>query len=201
MEQKENRQMDINMDDNMAKSINRRQEVIKKKKKKRNTFVPLICLGIGLLIGILGTVLIASKGNDSEESKGKEEGNKVGQVDIENSSEECFAIDTINGDVYYPLKWKEQVRVQSVEDDIYTLEFWGTVGKQGEHLLFSITFGGEEGTYIGDWNDTPIYINSATNAVTNEWSDDDKTIFYSMQEDVNYIIDMLQQEADFVPVS
>ena len=196
-------------EDNVAKSINKNTEVKKNKKVKNSPLVPILCLIIGILLGVLGTILVMDK-TSSGLTESVEDKNSIEEmvdenkmVDTKSSLEEmlegeAFVIETPNCDLYYPLEWKEQIRVEQVEGDVHIVKFFGTIGEQGEHFLFSVLFGGEEGVLLGTLNEKPVYIISTTEEATETWTEDEEMTFLNMQVDVNYLLGMLQKEEGFV---
>lgn len=97
------------------------------------------------------------------------------------------------------------MRVEQVEGDVYTIQFFATIeGKEDAHI-FDIVLGGEEGYTLGylKAEDDQISVNvvSYDFELGEDWTDEEKNTVYTMSEDVNYIIGMLQKEEGFVPAS
>ena len=113
-----------------------------------------------------------------------------------------FEIETPHCTLYYPAKWKEQVRIETVEGNAFRVEFYGQVEGKEEQHLFDIAFGGEEGYTLGHLitkDDSKIAVNivSYDFAPGEGWQDAEANIIYAMQEDINYIIDKLEELEEF----
>lgn len=115
---------------------------------------------------------------------------------------EDFEIETPDCTLYYPAKWKEQVRIETVEGNAYRVEFYGQVEGKEEQHLFDIAFGGEEGYTLGHLttradNRVAVNIISYDFEPSEDWQDAEANTIYAMQEDINYIIDKLEELDEF----
>ena len=179
------------------------QEIKRKKrrKKKVSLLIPILCIVVGILIGILGSMLFMGKGA-GKNNAGGQQSTSTNTVE-EMLKEDSFKIETEYCDLYYPLKWKEQVRVEVVEGDVYTVQFYAALEEKEEMHLFDIAFAGEEGIelgYLESENGEEIAVDyiSYEPEFGEGWSEEEQNDIYAMAEDVNYIIGMLQKEAGFV---
>lgn len=205
MDQEVNTKKKTTIDTNVAKSMNKKPEVKRSRKKKKNPLIPVLCLIMGILLGIIGAMLLMG------EERGKDTTNRVEsnetteqQVTSQNTveemlKEEAFKIKTAYGDLYYPLKWEKQIRVNQVEGDVHTVQFFAKVEGKEEVHIFDIEFGGENGSllgYVEEKNGEKVSINIISHdlELSEEWSTEEKNIIYAMLEDLNYIIGMLQKK-------
>ena len=127
--------------DNVAKSIDKKPEAKKRKKKKSSPIVPILCLIIGILLGVIGTMFITDKLGVTSTDSVKDGNVVVQETDTKSTVEEMleedsFTIETPVVNMYYPSKWQEQIRVEQTEGDVYVVKFFGTVeGKEEQHLF------------------------------------------------------------------
>lgn len=201
----------------MLKNINRnhydkdRVENVGRKKKNKN-FIGIFVFGsvCGLVLGGLITTAILSKNNEmaikdtirNESESDLENRNQITSTWDEMLKEEGFEITTSVVNLYYPKKWEEKVRIEHNQGDVYSVQFFVSV-KEQELNIFDIVFGGEDGDtfgYVKKNNDEKIPVNIICYdlKLENNWSEEEKSEIYSMQEDVNYIIAKLQQEEKFI---
>lgn len=96
------------------------------------------------------------------------------------------------GKLYYPKNWEEKVRVYENNSDICMVEFYGTVEGKEEVQLFNIVFGGVYGSKVGeleiDGNILDVSVMLFDPIFDETWTEDEKNMIYSMQEDMNYIL-------------
>lgn len=206
MEQEVKKKRKSTADDNVAKSINKKAENKKSKKKKNSPLVPILCLIIGILIGIIAAMVFFNKDNGKSDSSTatveQTDANEAEEVKstIEEmiESEEAFTIETPYGNLYYPAKWEGQFRVESVEDDNYTVQFYATLEGKEEQHLFDIVYGEVEGVALGTLDETEVYMVYGDISLDGDWTEEEENTIYAMQEDVNYLMGMLQKEEGFV---
>ena len=198
-------------DMNRAKCINQKLDVKKRKKKKWSYLVPVMCLIMGILLGIIGALLLKEKSNEKEntnhadfevtEEQSTTAKNTVDEM-LENKS---FKIKTKYGELYYPIKWQDQVRIEQVEGEVYKVQFFATIEGKEELHIFDVSFAGEEGSLLGylegeNGEKVSVSIISQELEFDKEWTEDEKSVIYTMLEDINYIIGKLQKEAGFEAV-
>lgn len=169
-----------------------------KKAKKNNIRILLIILCICIVI--LAAVLIAAvvknvgKIEDTEETN---DTNVISTVEQQIQDEEAFTIETVYGNLYYPKKWEPQLRTEIVEEENYTVKFYGVVEDKEEQHLFSLVFG-DNGSKLGslekDGEIITVSIAFEETSMDENWSDDEKKVIYAMQEDINYLIGMWEKE-------
>lgn len=201
MEQKSKKEY---VDGNVAKSVKKRQS---KKRKQKNNNVLMLVLGLilGIVIGVMGAIIVFDRsGNkfatiDEETEQQLDEATNYMDEMLE---EKGFVIETPVVDLYYPEKWNDFVRVEQIEGDFHTVQFFATIEGKNEIQLFDVLLGGEEGYllgYIKGENNEEISVNivSYDFELGDDWTSEEETLIYAMLEDVNYIIGMLQKEVGF----
>ena len=116
---------------------------------------------------------------------------------IDNGTINNIKIETPLCAVYYPSRFAETVYYTSddLQKDIYKLYFYSKIDGTEDKLLFSVYFGGDEGEQIGAVMSSsnvpvPVYL------IINEFSTDDLSdsqveLLYSMQEACNDLIERL----------
>lgn len=116
----------------------------------------------------------------------------------ESSVVNTLLIETPYGALHYPVRWKDYLVTEQVEDTengVYRVLFYGKVADREKCLLFAILFGGDEGEQLGVIQD-----NSGTYVTVNVlfaeldldgWSEEDEQIISTMQEAVNDLIAQL----------
>lgn len=117
--------------------------------------------------------------------------------DTAENKREYILVETPYGDVRYPGKWKNAVRIETDWNDSNSVYFYGNVDGYPEQHLFTLAFGGEEGIEVGavadeEGNVVNVYI------IPGEISGPDgpqKDLLYSMQEDFNYLMESLPLES------
>lgn len=187
--------------------VNKKNEHHRKERKKNRILVSILCLILGILLGIIGTMLFMGKDSESDTQDNVVEHNQDEQAVAAKDSleelleEEAFTIETPNGNLYYPLRWQKFVRVEQTEEEVYTVKFYSALEGKEELELFDVAFGGDEGTLIGTLNDKPVYIISSSAELPDEWTEDEKNVYYTMLEDINYLLGRLEKEEGFVPAT
>jgi len=163
---------------------------------------------VGVLSGILIVLLVivvvlAMKGKtetNDEDIDGAEATEVVSTVEEMIAAEEPFTIETKFCNLHYPEKWENQVSTEIKEDSVYSVQFFAELEGKGPVHIFDIVFGGEEGALTGyfseDGEAIPVYI-VGMEIDAEGWTDEELNVLYMMQEDVNYVIGMLQKEGNF----
>lgn len=187
------------VDNNIVKSVNKWAEPYKKKKTKSN--FPLILILCLISCGIIAVVALDRESNNSTAIETEQQGQVTSTLD-QMFEQEGFIIETPIVNLHYPEKWKEQIRVEQIEGDVHTVQFIATVEGKEEVHIFDIAYGSEEGYTLGYLEDdneekVPVNIISYDFELGEEWTEEEKNEVYTMLEDVNYIIEILQKDARF----
>lgn len=107
-----------------------------------------------------------------------------------------MAIDTPYGELHYPVKWAEHLAVKVDESNGYSVAFYCALTDHEPALLFTIHFGGTQGavvTKIPDKNggSVEVRVSFVELDLDETWIDNDVGIAYSMQEDINYLLNAI----------
>lgn len=153
--------------------------------KKHSKKILLICIPVILAVALIaGLVWSYSQTH-------------VGGKDISDAS----VYETRYCKLYYPAAWADQVQVQVVED----IASFAMVTERGDVCpLFDVLFQQEKGIYLGDLNmgketKVPVSLFFYDLGENSGLSAEEIPLYYSMQEDVNYLIErlsLLEPEAD-----
>ena len=116
----------------------------------------------------------------------------------EETASEDILIKTPYGELRYPGKWANNVRIQRSSGKPYLVRFYGHAGSIAEQHLFSLAFGGNEGVEVATVADARghavnVYLISA--GITGE-EGKDKDQLYAMLEDSNYLIESLDRAGE-----
>lgn len=176
------------------------------KKGQNNNMLMLI---IGIVIGVVLGICVAKAclNNDDENSFVNYTEKKVEQQKQDENisekivNEDSLIVETPIVNLQYPKKWENQISVEQIVEDTHTVTFLGTVeGKEAVHM-FDVVFGGTEGIFLGTMNGIGVHLVYTDINFDENWSEEEKNTIYAMQEDVNYMIGMLENESGFVPAS
>lgn len=104
-----------------------------------------------------------------------------------------MAIDTPYGELHYPVKWADYLSIQVSEGDAYSVGFYCALEEHEEVLLFTIHFGGSQGSTVATISSktggtVEVRVSLTELNLDETWIDNDVGIAYSMQEDVNYLL-------------
>ena len=106
----------------------------------------------------------------------------------EDDEKEVFEIETSLGKLYYPTKWKKDVKID-VEDQAVKFS-------TGKVKLFDLLFGGKKGDLLGTYNGTEIrLVNYDINQ--KDYKEDEYFRLSEMQMDVNVILKHLMEDKNF----
>ena len=111
------------------------------------------------------------------------------------SNSEKMALETGYGVFYYPAKWKSNLSVEGISDK--TIAFYSCVAYHNPVLLFSLTFGegtGDISTEMTqeDGSVIAVHVDIADLEFDDTWSAEEMDTVYSMQEELNYLLEELQ---------
>lgn len=119
--------------------------------------------------------------------------------ELSEDNNEVFSIKTKYGNLFYPKKWKELVKIEIVDKPIYTVKF-STKTSTEELKLFDLTFNGGDGYHLGsmnfDGNDVTISINDYTLS-KDKLNEEEYYNCCAMQENVNVILEHLVKDYGF----
>ena len=101
--------------------------------------------------------------------------------------------------LYYPVRWAPYLVTEQTapsENGTYCVQFYGKLAGEDKCPLFSLVFGGDEGTRLGILQgETQTAVNLLIHPLAaDEWDNEDSQILYAMQEAVNDLIVLLPLE-------
>lgn len=180
--------------------------------KRNKKLVVLMSMVLVILVGI-AAVLFTKSDKDIEKDKlnastdgskaqvESQEEDSVSTIDQQILDEESYVIETDYVRLYYPQKWEDNLETEVVEDEGYVVEFYGKVEGKERQKIFEVIFNGDADIVIGtvENNGENIYVgfNLTDLELGDDWTDEEADVICAMQEDVNYLIGMLEREAGF----
>ena len=157
----------------------------RKEKNKIIALVVLTCL-LGVLLGYL--LIMAPHAEEKIDD----------EADQFVTTESDIEINTPFVVLHYPAQWKENLQIRKADGEVYTVEFYGKVAEKNEQHIFDVTFGGGEGSLIGNvpaedgqFVDVRLYIFPFEPG--DAWSEGEADTIFAMMEDVDYLIDQLNE--------
>lgn len=162
--------------------------------KKKNTTKMLVIIFIVLVIVNLAGILFILKDKDNENN-----GSANNDISNQNKIEEVssFEIETKYCKLYFPEIWKKQIEVKFSEDLGYKTEFYALIENKESKHIFDVCFNSDNGFLLGylEKNDEIINISIDVMDLTfdDSWTQEEMNEIYSMQEEVNYVIESLKK--------
>lgn len=166
--------------------------------EKKDSRIKLIYIFVCILISLLIFSGILIWKDERETSNDISVQGKLYKEEISD-----FGISTSYGDLVFPKEWEKYIETEIiVEEDIETVQFWVSVeGKEKLHV-FDISFGGEGlklGSITNNSNEVVnVCIMSYTYEIDDTWSDQDIEILKSIEHDINYLIEELQNLDNYI---
>ena len=160
-------------------------KVTKKKRKKRNTMIiSSLCLILGVLIGIIvGMSFFKTEENTT------------------NNDKTLYEIETPYCTLYYPNQWDNEIKIEQIEDEAYIVKFSALLDNKGKQHLFDVIFNSESqelGYFDTKDGKVSVDVIPADIIFDDTWTDAEKNMIYSMQEEINYMIEKLTEQDGFV---
>lgn len=95
--------------------------------------------------------------------------------------------------LYFPGQWNQYLIIKENDDAI---GFYAEVGSVEEQYLFTISFGNMKSDFLGkiltkDEAEVDVYVDIAKIVPETSWNQDEMSIIYAMQEEINYVISNL----------
>lgn len=167
--------------------------------KKKNTTKILSIIFVVLVIVNLVGFLFLLKDKDDDNS-----GNINNDISNQNTIEEVsnFEIETKYCKLYYPEVWKDQIELKETEEFGYKVEFYSLIqGKEAKHI-FDVCFNSDDGNLLGYLKSDDDIINISIDVMElnfdDNWKQDEIDEVYAMQEEMNYVMDTLSNNANYV---
>ncbi len=156
-----------------------------------------------IAVSALGCEKEAAQNDESDEQIESELPNEnEAQADDVAQKKEDFCVKTSFVDLYFPQKWKDQVTVTQTSDiSSCTVTFFGMLDGRDTMKLFDLFIGKEGEIPIGvlkvDSIEMPVNLTFGELDYDESWSQSEIDTICAMQEDVNYLLDLLAKEPDF----
>ena len=180
------------------------------KKKKYIRVVCIISVIFGIVVGI-GALFFTNKEKDEihvmeiiNKQKENEEKTKVSDGIIEDDERinSAIEIETSYCMLYFPREYEENFEVKYKEEAAYKVEFYGLVeGKDAQHL-FDVCFNCDEGDLLGYLENEGEIINISIDMIDlkfdDTWESDEIDKIYSLQEEMNFVVDTLNKNKNYV---
>ena len=143
-----------------------------------------------LLCGVCVCGLLAGCGSD----KAKKDPDQDASVD---TLPEDVVIHTDYGDLHYPDRWQEYVTIRQEQNGSTITVTFETKSGEKAYELFKILIGDDSGEVVGSLTDADgtqrnVYLQVEELAADSDLKEPERTRFYAMQEDLNYLIDNLK---------
>ena len=184
----------------------------RKKKNNNGLTIGLFIILIILMLISVGIFLLKDKNDDKateteklfvEEQTNEESSQESqGMSDVSQYEVESYEIETKYCKFYFPKIWEEQIEVKYSEEFGYKAEFYGIIeGKESKHL-FDICFNSDDGDLLGYLEDKDGIINISIDVMElqfdDSWKQEDIDQIYSMQEEMNFVIESLSKNGNYV---
>ena len=119
-----------------------------------------------------------------------------GPAELPESMKEDLAIDTPYMELHYPSKWADNLSIQVQEENGFAVGYYCSIGDHADLQLFTVYFGGEVGaplkTFKTEAGETvEVRIEVPELSMDSSWTEEEKSLAYAMQEDLNYLIGKL----------
>lgn len=107
-----------------------------------------------------------------------------------------MAVDTPYMELHYPSKWADTLSIKTETGGVYSVSYFCKIGDYAPVRLFTVYFGGQTGallktikTEAGEM--VEIRIDVPELSLLNEWTEEQKSTAYGMQEDLNYLLEKM----------
>ena len=148
---------------------------------KRSIYILITCFFLVIVLAVgLYSIFLKEDIND-------------GYDNLYNDDVKSFGIDTSYGKLLFPQKWESYMYINKIEEnDFEKIEFWASTETQNDVHIFDICFGGD-GYKVGIIqvdDDTSLSVNviSYDIEVSDECTDEEEAILFSISEDINYVL-------------
>ena len=107
-------------------------------------------------------------------------------------------IDTPAGELVYPARWEDYLKLEIRQEGVYTLEFYAELEGYAPVALFNVYLGGDKGIYVmditaPDGTAVALYVDIFEIEADGNWTEDERTLVLAMQEDMNYLLAALME--------
>lgn len=173
-------------------------------KKKKKSVLPwvLVVLTVVLVALILILTLLPGKNSTSNGatiSPGVQSGEDAGNTLPTQSSTGDLVIETPYVTLVYPGKWGSQILVEKIPGDPYRVVFTAQLDSGIRQEMFTIGFGGNPNDAVGvvvvSGKGVPVQVQISDIKPADNWSDEDTSLIYTMQECLNDVLAGLELTA------
>lgn len=116
--------------------------------------------------------------------------------------EEFFEIETKYCNLYFPEKWKDSIDIRDKEEMGYKVGFYGIVENKEAQLLFEVCFNSDDGELLGylEMEENIVNISIDINDIVfdDSWEEGEINQIFAMQEEMNFVIDTLNMNENYV---
>lgn len=158
-------------------------------KKKKILIIEIVVLivFVAILIGAF-----TKKSSDSSAD------NTVAALEKEETVE-CIELETPYVTLKFPEEYTDRIRMETVEEDVYKVEFHGTLRSKKEVHLSDIAFGGNEGNPVGflTVGEDTVPVNMIYHDQEEDWTEDEMIEIQDMQRAVEFVMDELVETEGF----
>ena len=166
-----------------------------KKKKVNRKLIILLSTVLIILLGVLAVLFMKGGTGENNDAAESETFSPMGD---EEAGDSPMTIDTKYGNLYYPARWEKRLETKVKSNEV---TFYAVIDKE-KTKLFNVFFDSEEGSVVGhleiDGKTVPVSVLVEELPADNDWSEGEAFSIYAMQEDVNYVIENLRNEPNFV---
>lgn len=130
-----------------------------------------------------------------QEEAGQSE-TELPSAELPESMKEDLAMDTPYMELHYPSQWSETLSIIHTEAPVYSVAFFSKVEGHEDVHLFTVFFGGTEGVSLktiqtADGSVVDVRLLVPEIDLDDTWTDDEAELVYTMQEDLNYLLDKM----------
>ena len=115
----------------------------------------------------------------------------------ETKKDEDIVIKTKYVDLHYPLIWEDRFSYEISEEDPYTVKGFAAIDEHKPVEIFEIVFDAAKGDIAGKIDGVSIGIVISEVKYDKTWTEGEKSAVIAMQEDINYLLDMLDKADGF----
>ena len=172
--------------------------------KKNNSGLKLIFCIVLLGLVTVGAGVLFFIDNKEEKPSAEKDNQTIVVADDTSSQDEVasYEISTKYCKLYFPEIWRDKIEVRCTEKEGYKAAFYGvTEGKESKHL-FDVCFDSDKGILLGylEYEDTIVNISVDIKELEfdDSWNQEEIDLIYSMQEEMNFVIDTLGKNEHYV---
>lgn len=172
-------------------------------KKDRKSKALALTISIFLMI-IVVIVFVSGRKNETNNVTDEVDSKIVdAQMDnVDDTEAYFFEIETQYCKLYFPEMWKDNIEIRYKEEMGYKVGFYGVVENKEAQLLFEVCFNSDDGELLGyleiDEDIVNISIDINDIVFDDSWEEEEMQQIYTMQEDVNFVIDTLNKNENYV---